>query len=391
MPKLVIVRYIGSLPGESHYEVHTPMGTWQVDMVKYSAGSYEGSGYGTAPRWMVTTPGEDRPDSAFDRKRDAVAYITAIVDEELDKNGGDAVQIAVKAHQEDELHADGSPWAKVAEQHTAPASQETAAIKEADTVTETAPQADTDEYAPSRDAAIAAARIALTELKTKDWKTNPVYWVGRLEAALEQTLKAIDKDEANEAARHGETVKLNRATCDDQTPRKRPDLRTLANPKKADPETIDEIHASRCIECKGAGCPSCGYKGVARTVCPAHHVVDKRGGRAVELGAIPACESGITYGAWSEGAGGFVYSGDCATEVANWAADELRQLAKDDDTDTIQILAMCPDHDEQPKNGCEECGSEGDDEAEQDPEPSLDDYAKASRIIQNLIPRGRRQ
>lgn len=29
-------------------------------------------------------------------------------------------------------------------------------------------------------------------------------------------------------------------------------------------------------------------------------------------------------------------------------------------------------------------------EATQDPEPSLDDYAKASRIIQSLIPRGRR-
>ena len=140
--------------------------------------------------------------------------------------------------------------------------------------------------------------------------------------------------------------------------RKYPDIRQLANPKKADPETVAEIHASRCPECKGAGCPSCGYKGVARIVCPVHRVVDKRGGRAIELGAVPACESGITYGAWSEGAGGFVYSGDCATEVANWAADELREYAKEDDTDKFQILAMCPDHDEQPKDGCEECATE---------------------------------
>jgi hypothetical protein len=94
------------------------------------------------------------------------------------------------------------------------------------------------------------------------------------------------------------------------------------------------------------------------TECPTHHIADKRGGRAAELGSIPACESGITYGAWSEGAGGFVYSGDCATEVANWAADELRTLAKDDDTDKFEILAICREHDEQPANGCEECATD---------------------------------
>lgn len=163
------------------------------------------------------------------------------------------------------------------------------------------------------------------------------------------------ENEAEIAARHGETPKLHRELCDDQ-PRKTPDLRQLANPKKADPETIAEIHASRCPECEGAGCPQCGYKGTPRTICPEHHVVDKRGGRALELDTIPACESGVTYGAWSEGVGGFVYSGDCATEVANWAADELRTLAKDDDTDTIQILAVCREHEGQPANGCEECG-----------------------------------
>ncbi|MFD9868490.1 hypothetical protein ACFXI8_26970 [Streptomyces niveus] len=168
------------------------------------------------------------------------------------------------------------------------------------------------------------------------------------------------ESEVETAARHGETVNLHRALCGAPSPtRKTPDLRTLANPKKACPETIAEIHASRCTECTGAGCPNCGYKGVARTVCPRHHVVDKRGGRAIELGTIPACEPGITYGAWSEGASGFVYSGfDCATEVGNWAADELRKLAKDDDTDKIEILGICPDHEEQPKKGCEECATE---------------------------------
>ncbi|NUO43746.1 MAG: hypothetical protein HOV82_17120 [Streptomyces sp.] len=201
---------------------------------------------------------------------------------------------------------------------------------------EATPEADTNEVTVSRESALHAARVALADLKATDWTVNPAYWVGRLETALAQLV--------------GDT---------DQVAPKTPDLRALANPKKADPETIAEIHASRCPECKGAGCPQCGYKGTPRAACPAHHVVDKRGGRAIELGSVPTCEAGITYGAWSEGAGGFVYSGDCATEVANWAADELRKLAKDDDSDKFEVLAMCPDHDEQPKDGCEECAAEG--------------------------------
>jgi hypothetical protein len=89
--------------------------------------------------------------------------------------------------------------------------------------------------------------------------------------------------------------------------------------------------------------------------CKVHDVKDERGGRTLELAVVPVCESGMTYGAWSEGAGGFVYIDDCATEVANYAANELRRLAKGGDTDNFQILVICPDHEEQPKNGCEEC------------------------------------
>lgn len=90
-----------------------------------------------------------------------------------------------------------------------------------------------------------------------------------------------------------------------------------------------------------------------------HGIKDKCGGRATELGTIPTCEPGITYGVWSEGAGGFVFSGvDCAAEAANWAADELRQLAKDDDTDKFEVLAICREHGDQPANGCEDCNTE---------------------------------
>ena len=75
MNKLVTVKFIGALHGESHSEVITPLGTYGVDMVQYSAGSFEAAGYGCAPRWMVTDPGEHIPDSEFGTKRDAVAYI----------------------------------------------------------------------------------------------------------------------------------------------------------------------------------------------------------------------------------------------------------------------------------------------------------------------------
>jgi hypothetical protein len=99
----------------------------------------------------------------------------------------------------------------------------------------------------------------------------------------------------------------------------------------------------------------------APATCP-HRIADMRGGRAAELGTLPACEAGATYGAWSEGAGGFIFSGDCAVDVANFAADVLRQLAKDDDTDKIEILPVCREHEEQPAGSCEECAQEPEDE-----------------------------
>jgi hypothetical protein len=33
--------------------------------------------------------------------------------------------------------------------------------------------------------------------------------------------------------------------------------------------------------------------------------------------------------------------------------------------DAYEVLEMCPDHEEQPKNGCEECATDGDDESEE--------------------------
>ena len=39
------------------------------------------------------------------------------------------------------------------------------------------------------------------------------------------------------------------------------DLRPMLNRKLADPETVTEIYAARCVECKGFGCPQCAYTG----------------------------------------------------------------------------------------------------------------------------------
>ena len=71
----VKVKFLGCLPGESHSEAVTPLGTWGIDMVQYSAGSFEAAGYGCEPRWFVTSPGEVVPDSEFRTKGDAIDYI----------------------------------------------------------------------------------------------------------------------------------------------------------------------------------------------------------------------------------------------------------------------------------------------------------------------------
>ncbi|MGI5404185.1 hypothetical protein ACQEVG_32985 [Streptomyces sp. CA-135486] len=92
---------------------------------------------------------------------------------------------------------------------------------------------------------------------------------------------------------------------------------------------------------------------------------------------------------------GCIYVADTRDEAE---AEAAKERAADDGyhADLISVHEMCPDHrdDEQPKDGCEECAAEVDEEdedaANEDPGPSLEDYAKASRIVQSLIPGVRR-
>ncbi len=70
---------------------------------------------------------------------------------------------------------------------------------------------------------------------------------------------------------------------------------------------------------------------------------------------IPLCESGSRYGVWDNNDAGFVHVEDCAQSAANWAGE---QLYADSDSD-LKVMAVCPDHEEQPANGCEDCNGDG--------------------------------
>jgi len=93
--------------------------------------------------------------------------------------------------------------------------------------------------------------------------------------------------------------------------------------------------------------------------CLCHNRADERGEFADRL-PVPACDTRLRhgYGIWSDGAGGIVYVGHCALDVANFAAAELAE----DPDDEVRIVVMCDDHEEQPADGCEVCFNEYDED-----------------------------
>lgn len=95
------------------------------------------------------------------------------------------------------------------------------------------------------------------------------------------------------------------------------------------------------------------------TACTVHHVSDLRGSYAIAL-PVPSCDGfgNNQYGAWSEGAGGFIFAAGCAMESANFAAEQLDE----DPDDTVKILAVCSEHEEQPADRCEECFADDDED-----------------------------
>lgn len=56
------------------------------------------------------------------------------------------------------------------------------------------------------------------------------------------------------------------------------------------------------------------------------------------------------FGIWSEEAGGFIL-----TQIYSHDEGVKELTSMDSETDTLTVIEICPDHQEQPKDGCEEC------------------------------------
>ncbi|MET9816537.1 hypothetical protein [Streptomyces sp. NPDC006355] len=78
-------------------------------------------------------------------------------------------------------------------------------------------------------------------------------------------------------------------------------------------------------------------------------------GRRLRPGATLSirCDFGNTYGVFGDE--GPLETNDCAVEAANSAAD---YAAEDDGDTTYVVRIICPDHEEQPADSCEECFAE---------------------------------
>ncbi|MFI6594941.1 hypothetical protein ACIBHX_01765 [Nonomuraea sp. NPDC050536] len=75
------------------------------------------------------------------------------------------------------------------------------------------------------------------------------------------------------------------------------------------------------------------------------------------------------YGIWTENDGGFTEHDLYSLQAANERLAEIIRESDDPDADRedLRVVELCPDHEGQPKDGCEECNEEYDDEADEDP------------------------
>lgn len=68
----------------------------------------------------------------------------------------------------------------------------------------------------------------------------------------------------------------------------------------------------------------------------------------------------IEHGIWSDLAGGLI-DGQMSKETAD--AERLRLIAEDgEEADDLKVVELCEQHEEQPKEGCEDCVAEWEDE-----------------------------
>lgn len=64
----------------------------------------------------------------------------------------------------------------------------------------------------------------------------------------------------------------------------------------------------------------------------------------------------IEYGVWSDAAGGFIETGLWSDVEAQQAL--FAQIRAGEDPGDLDVLPVCPDHEEQPARSCEECDAE---------------------------------
>lgn len=66
----------------------------------------------------------------------------------------------------------------------------------------------------------------------------------------------------------------------------------------------------------------------------------------------------IEYGIWSDLAGGLI---DGQMSKASAETERLRLIAEDgEEADDLKVVELCEQHEEQPKEGCEDCAAEWD-------------------------------
>ncbi|MFD1546966.1 hypothetical protein [Nonomuraea guangzhouensis] len=78
------------------------------------------------------------------------------------------------------------------------------------------------------------------------------------------------------------------------------------------------------------------------------------------------------FGIWVDEDGGFAETGFRSSEQAQQGIGDLVFAEPYLRDYTLSVVEICPDHEEQPKEGCEECDAEpGEDDADDDESDSL--------------------
>ncbi|MFD5566674.1 hypothetical protein [Streptomyces cadmiisoli] len=78
------------------------------------------------------------------------------------------------------------------------------------------------------------------------------------------------------------------------------------------------------------------------------------------------------YGIFSEAAGGCIYAPCYFTKEAEQERDRL-VAENGEEAEDLTIEELCPDHEEQPKHGCEDCGEEYAEDSDEDKEGDGDE------------------